>query len=216
VLLEDRCLLHKGRKDSQVKIRGYRIEVGEIESALLEIDNVKEAAVLLDEDRSGDKYLRAYVASSSRPAPTVATLRRELARALPDWMVPSVFVMLDALPLLANGKLDRRGLLRAAGSESIADAPGVAPRTPVERTLATIWRDVLNVDAVGAHDNFLDLGGHSLAAARIVSEVGKRFAVELTVQSPFEFATVAEMAALIVERRKQQVTGGCRSRAAFT
>jgi acyl carrier protein len=135
-------------------------------------------------------------------------LRDALARTLPDYMVPSAFVLLDALPLLANGKLDRRGLLRATGPNPSRMRRAVAPRTPVERTLATIWREVLNVDAVGAHDNFLDLGGHSLAAARIVSEVGKRFAVELTIQSPFQFATVAEMATLIVERRKEFFTRG--------
>jgi hypothetical protein len=112
-------------------------------------------------------------------------LRDALARTLPDHMVPSAFVLLDALPLLANGKLDRRGLLRATGSESIPGCVGHRATDSRRASAGDDLRDVLDVDDVGAHDNFLDLGGHSLAAARIVSEVGKRFAVELTVQSPF-------------------------------
>jgi amino acid adenylation domain-containing protein len=204
LLLDDGCLLHMGRKDFQVKIRGYRIEVGEIEAALLNIDNIREAVVLLREDRSHDKYLVAYVVSSREPAPAIATLRHALVRTLPDYMVPSAFVMLDALPLLPNGKLDRQALLRADSSGPISATPVIDRPTPVERALARIWADVLNVEDVGAHDNFLDLGGQSLAAARIVSEVAKLFQMALPIQSLFQHLTVADMATVIEDWQSER------------
>jgi acyl carrier protein len=204
VLLDDGCLLHRGRKDFQVKIRGYRIEVGEIEAALLNIDNIREAVVLLREDRSHDKYLVAYVVPSREPAPAIATLRDALVRTLPDYMVPSAFVTLDALPLLPNGKLDRQALLRADSSGPISGTPVIDRRTPVERALARIWADVLNVEDVGAHDNFLDLGGQSLAAARIVSEVAKLFQMALPIQSLFQHLTVADMATVIEDWQSER------------
>lgn len=205
VMFDDGCLVHMGRKDFQVKVRGYRIEVGEIEAALLNLDNVKEAVVILREDRSGDKRLVAYVVPFGQPAPTLTTLRNALAEKLPDYMVPSTFVLMDALPLLPNGKLDRQGLPDADNSRPNLDTPYVVPQTTVEQTLARIWAEVLNIDQVGIRDNFFDLGGHSLAATRIVSQVIKHFQVELSLKSLFQSPTVAEMATVIAEYQGKKV-----------
>jgi acyl-coenzyme A synthetase/AMP-(fatty) acid ligase len=112
VMRDDGCLVHMGRKDFQVKLRGYRIEFGEIEAALLDLDNVKEAVVILREDRPHDKHLLAYIVPCRQPAPTITTLRNALGEKLPGYMVPSAFVLMDTLPLLPNGKLDRQGLPR--------------------------------------------------------------------------------------------------------
>lgn len=199
VMLDDGCLVHMGRKDFQVKVRGYRIEVGEIEAALLNLDNVKEAVVVLREGRSGDKRLVAYIVPFREPAPTVTVLRNALAENLPVYMVPSAFVLLDTLPLLPNGKLDRQRLPDTDNSRPNLDTPFVVPETAVEQTLVKIWVEVLNVDQVGIHDNFFDLGGHSLAATRIISRVIKHFQVELPLRSLFQSPTVAEMATVIAE-----------------
>jgi amino acid adenylation domain-containing protein len=206
VMLDDGCLVHMGRKDFQVKVRGYRIEVGEIEAALLNLDNVKEAVAILREDRSGDKRLVAYIVPFRQPAPTIMTLRNALAENLPDYMVPSAFVVLDTLPLLPNGKLDRQGLPGPDNSRPKLDTPYVVPETTVEQTLAKIWAEVLNIDQVGIHDNFFDLGGHSLAATRVVSQVIKHFQVELPLRSLFQSPTVAAMATVIAEHRGKNMS----------
>jgi len=205
LILDDGCLVHMGRKDFQAKIRGYRIEVSEIEAALVNIDNIKEAVVILREDRPRDKYLAAYIVPSRQPAPTITTLRHALAEKLPSYMLPSVFVILDTLPLLPNGKLDRQGLPHPDGSRPILDTPFIVPETPVEQALAKIWAEVLNVNHLGARDNFFDLGGHSLAATRIVSQVIKHFRVKLPLQSLFQSPTVAEMATVIAEHQGKKL-----------
>jgi acyl carrier protein len=212
VMLDDGCLVHMGRKDFQVKVRGYRIEVGEIEAALLNLDNVKEAVVVLREDRSGDKRLVAYIVPSRQPAPTVTTLRNALAENLPSYMVPSAFVLQDTLPLLPNGKLDRQTLPDADNSRPNLDTPFIVPETAVEQTLAKIWAKVLNVDQIGIHDNFFDLGGQSLAAMGIISQVIKHFQVELPLRSLFQSPTVADMATVIAEYRgRTWATTSCRA-----
>jgi amino acid adenylation domain-containing protein len=195
--LEDGCLVHMGRKDFQVKVRGYRVEVGEVEAALLNVDNVKEAVVIPRADRSGDQRLVAYLVPSRRPAPTATVLRRALAAQLPEYMIPAAFIVLDTLPLLPNGKVDRQGLPAPDPTRPELETPLVAPGTAVEQTVAQIWAEVLNVKQVGIHDNFFDLGGHSLAATRIVSRVTAHFEVELPLRLLFQSPTVAEMAAVI-------------------
>jgi len=205
LILDDGCLVHMGRKDFQVKIRGYRIEVGEIEAALLNIDNIKEAVVILREDRPRDRYLAAYIVPSRQPALSITALRHALAEKLPGYMVPSAFIILDALPLLPNGKLDRQRLPYPDSSRPNLDTPFIVPETSVEQALAKIWAEVLNVNHVGAHDNFFDLGGHSLAATRIVSRVIKHFQVDLPLQSLFQSPTVAEMATVIAEHQGKKL-----------
>ncbi|MBI3457321.1 MAG: non-ribosomal peptide synthetase [Candidatus Rokubacteria bacterium] len=196
-MLADGCLMHLGRKDFQVKIRGHRVEVDEIEMALRDLAAIKEAVVVAREDRSGDHRLVAYLVPRGSPAPTITTLRRALAERLPDYMVPSAFVFLDALPLAPNGKVHRRALPAPGAARPALDTPFVGPRTPVEARLERICAEVLDLEQVGIHDSFLDLGGHSLLAARIVARVLDTFHVEIPLRSLLEAPTVAAIAVVI-------------------
>jgi amino acid adenylation domain-containing protein len=193
------CLQHAGRKDFQVKLRGYRIEVAEIEATLLSFDNIKEAVVILREDQPGNKRLVAYVAPIKEPAPIVTNLRRRLAEKLPSYMVPSVFVVLDNMPSLPNGKLDRRALPEPDHSRPQVNVPFESPKTAVEEKLVQIWAEVLSLDQVGINDNFFDLGGHSLSATQVVSRIREAFDVELSLGTLFEKSTVQKLAATIAE-----------------
>ncbi|MEJ3745203.1 amino acid adenylation domain-containing protein [Actinomycetes bacterium KLBMP 9797] len=155
-----------GRIDNQVKVRGMRIELGEIEATLRESLDVREAAVAVREDVSGDKRLVGYLVTDA-PMDSAA-VRATLADRLPSHMVPSAFVTLDRLPLQPNGKLDRKAL-PAPSQDRVAGTPGAAPRTPAEESLAAVWREVLGVADLGIDDDFFDLGGHSLLAIHIVA-----------------------------------------------
>ncbi len=187
-----------GRLDQQVKVRGYRIELGEIEVALARQPGVREAVVLAREDTPGDRRLVAYVvpaAGESLSALAAEDLRAALRRALPEYMVPPVFVLLDELPVTANGKLDRRAL-----PVPVLDRPEEAvaePSTPTERTMAALWREVLGVDRVGLHDSFFDLGGHSLLATQLVARVREAFRVEMSLRTVFQTPMLGEMAAAL-------------------
>jgi acyl carrier protein len=180
--------------DTQVKIRGFRVEPGEVEAVLRAWPGVREAAVVVREDAPGDRRLVAYVAGE------VATdeVREHLRGRLPEHMVPSAFVRLDALPLTANGKLDRKAL-PAPEFESAEDRY-VAPRTPVEEVLAGIWAQVLRVDRVGVHDSFFDLGGHSLLATRLLAQIQTTFGLDLSIRDVFSMPALEAMAGEI-ERR---------------
>jgi amino acid adenylation domain-containing protein len=207
-MMPDGCLEHIGRKDFQIKVRGYRVEVGEIEAILLAQSNVREAVVATRKAAAGadNERLVAYIAPCEKPSPSVSVLRRAIRDKLPDYMVPSDFVFLDTLPLTPNGKLDRRSLPDPGNSRPDLDIPFFAPRTSVEKQLAQIWAEVLSLDQVGLHDNFFDLGGHSLAATRVVSQVIKQFRLEVPLQALFQAPTVAEMSAVIDERQKNRLT----------
>ena len=183
-----------GRMDNQVKIRGFRIEPGEIEAALGKHPAVGQAVVLAVEAAPGDRRLAAYVVPARQPAPTSGELRRFLQQALPDYMVPSAFVLLDTLPLTPNGKIDRQVLPAPEWSRQVLEGEYVAPRTPVEEVLAGIWARVLSVEQVGVHDNFFELGGHSLLATQLVSRVRKAFEIDLPLRTIFESPTVATLA----------------------
>jgi amino acid adenylation domain-containing protein len=198
-ILRDGCLEHLGRKDFQVKIRGHRIEVEEIEVRLLEHPSVREAAVTASDGPSG-QYLAAYWVASGVASP-VHELRSFLQERLPDYMVPSFFVRLDALPLLANGKINRQALPPADLARSEEDSAFVPPGNPTEETIAEIWAELLKLDKVGIHDNFFDLGGHSLVATQIISKVLETLKVELPVRSFFEVPTVAGLAKFIETMR---------------
>jgi acyl-coenzyme A synthetase/AMP-(fatty) acid ligase/acyl carrier protein len=179
-----------GRIDHQVKIRGFRIELGEIEAALASHPEVEQAAVVVRDD-TGDRRLIAYLAARGEERPDTDELRRHLRRTLPDYMVPAGFVLLDRLPLTANGKLDRNALPaldRRGASDSIA------PRTATEHALAAIWRDVLKLDRVGVNDNFFALGGDSLSATRVVARVQQELLVAVPLRAMFETMTLGELA----------------------
>lgn len=203
-MLPDGCLYHLGRKDSQVKTRGFRVEVSETETALMNVDTVKEAVVLAREDTAGNTRLVAYVVPSE-PSPTVSALRRALAGQLPHYMIPSAFVLLDAMPLTPNGKIDRRALPDPRNVRPELETPFVSPRSPVETQLALIWAHVLGLDRIGVHDNFFDLGGHSLSAAQIITRAIKHFQVELPLVLLFQTPTVSEMALVILERQANKL-----------
>ena len=199
-LLPDGFLIHLGRKDMMVKIRGYRVELGEIERALLSHPDVKDAGVVAWDREPGEKYLVAYVVPGQDGNPTISDLREVLRRKLPDYMVPSAFMFLESLPL-TNGKLDRTALPQPDRERPELVQPFVAPRHEIEHTLVDIWTEVLGLDQVGVHDNFFDLGGHSLAATRVVSQIIKQFQIEVALQSLFQSPTVSEMAVVITDHQ---------------
>ena len=197
----DGCLFHLGRKDDQIKVRGYRVEVDEIEAALLNLGYFTKAIVTLRDRGSDEKSLVAYLTPEKWPAPTSSTLRKALAITLPNHMIPSVFVMLDTIPLTPTRKVDRSALPEPSNGRPEIDTPFVAPRTSAERELAKIWCKVLSLDQVGIHDNFFDLGGNSLAAIRVVSRVIQMFRIDLSLRALFDSPTVADMAVVIEANR---------------
>ena len=191
----DGCLDHLGRKDSQIKIRGFRIELGEIEAALQQHSMIHETVVVARDEIAGDKRLVAYVVTDQEAAPTTHELKSFLNQKLPEYMVPSAFVFLDSLPLTPNGKVDRKALPPPDPARPLVDQPCVAPRTPVEQLLASIWSEVLKFDKVGIHDNFFHLGGHSLLAIQVISRIRNDFRMDLPVRTLFEAPTIAQLAA---------------------
>ena len=187
-----------GRNDFQVKVRGFRIEPGEIETVLREHESVCEAVVVARTGTRGDPYLTAYVVAAHGPLPAAGELRAFLKEKLPEYMLPSVYLVLDKLPLTPHGKVDRRALARSEGTARELDAPFVAPRNAIEEVLAEIFAEVLRIERVGVNDNFFDLGGHSLLATQLVSRVRKDFQPDLPLRKIFEAPTVAALAALLV------------------
>ena len=197
-LRADGCLEVLGRIDHQVKVRGFRVELAEVEAALLALAEIREAVVVAVDD-GDDRRLVAYVVAAVDPPPTVSHLRRALAAALPDFMQPAAFVFLDALPVAESGKVARRALPTPPRARPRLDSAWVAPRTPMEVAVAQAWSTVLGLDEVGIYDSFLDLGGDSLQAGRIVSYLMNEFEVELSPQDLLSAATVAAMALLLVQ-----------------
>ncbi len=198
----DGTLEFLGRLDEQVKVRGFRIEPGEVEAALLLHPGVVEAAVAVRDDLAGERGLAAYYTAAGAPL-SPYDLREHLLRSLPEYMLPAAFVRLDALPLTANGKVDRR--LLPAPERGWTAAAYAAPRTFSEEVLAGVWADVLGVERVGVHDNFFDLGGHSLLATRMVSRARAVLRAEIPLRALFEAQTVAELAARVdAERRTEE------------
>src|SRR5262250_2954821 len=196
-MLPDGCLLHLGRKDFFIKIRGYQVELDEIELALLEFAGIKEAVVTALNNNSGDERLVAYIVSKASPGPNASELRRFLANKLPEYMIPTTFIALDALPLTDTMKVDRKALPKPTGLRPKVAASYAPPKNSIEEALVKIWAEVLEIDQVGVHDNFFDLGGDSLAATRIISRVVQAFAAELSVKTFFDSPTVAKMAEVI-------------------
>ena len=188
-----------GRVDQQVKVRGFRIEPGEVEAVLSSAPGIRETAVIAREDIPGEKRLVAYVVpvQEETAGTLVADSRSFLQEKLPNYMIPEVFVILESLPRTATGKLHRRALPAPDKSRAeLADA-FVAPRSPIEQSLAAIWQDVLNVERVGIHDNFFELGGNSLLVTRLMSRVRDAFQAELPLATIFEVATIKDFAEFI-------------------
>src|SRR6185295_7251441 len=189
-----------GRVDHQVKVRGYRIELGEIEVALSRHPEVREAVVVAREDVPGEKRLVGYVEPSRQPAPTAAELREFLLETLPEYMVPWAFVELEAFPVTTNGKLDRAAL--PAPRESAAAArrlESVAPRNELERAIAGVWREVLQVERVGVNDNFFESGGSSLLIVKLHTRLREALGREVPVMELFRHTTIDALARRLAE-----------------
>ena len=187
-----------GRIDHQVKIRGFRVELGEIEAALARHTAVREAVVLARPDPSGETSLVAYIALGVDRDQTIATeLRRWLLRMIPEYMVPSAFVFLDALPLLPNGKIDRQALPEPRRASLIAAAGFIPPRGPIEEAIADIWIELLGVESIGAHDNFFERGGHSILAVQLLSRIRRTFDVEPPLGAFIDDPILSRMAEIV-------------------
>ncbi|MEH2062943.1 MAG: amino acid adenylation domain-containing protein [Nostoc sp.] len=230
--LPDGNIEYLGRIDQQVKIRGFRIELGEIEAMLLQHPDVLEAAVMAREDVPGNKHLVGYIVSNLIPEQvpdasicrvetddnretqhlwkilqrTVSgNLRKFLKEKLPDYMMPSSFVMLNALPLTANGKVDRRSLPAPDRTRRNLEQDFVSPRTTVEKVLAKIWVEVLRLEQISVHDNFFEIGGHSLLATQIISRVRDTYQLDLPLRCLFDAPTVASLAEIIEAQLQQNL-----------
>jgi acyl-coenzyme A synthetase/AMP-(fatty) acid ligase/acyl carrier protein len=192
-----------GRVDNQIKIRGFRVELEEIEQALRQHPRVGDCVVVLRQGRDLDKRLVAYVVMREPSPKVISDLRNFLKTKLPSYMVPAVFELIDALPLMPNGKINRRALPEPQNHiETIESfAP---PRTPIEELLANIWCEVLKLEQIGIHDNFFDAGGHSLLAARVVSKVRAMLDIEFGMVDVFQAPTIEGLAELLQAREIQQ------------
>ena len=199
--LSDGNIEFLGRIDHQVKIRGFRIELGEIETALSQHPAVRETVVLAREDVTGDKRLVAYIVPD-QTEPNASELQRFLKEQLPEYMVPSAFVMLSTLPLTPNGKVDRLALPKPEASHSDLESQ-VPPGTEIERAIALIWREVLHVKHVGVHDNFFDLGGHSLLMAQIHSKLQESGYRNVSMTELFKYPTIKSLAKCLIQEESE-------------
>jgi amino acid adenylation domain-containing protein len=194
--LPDGCLEHWGRKHWYVKIRGHRVALGEVEHALHAMPAIAEAAVVPWDDPTGDTRLVAYIVTA-QPSLAPGDIRSFIQARLPAYMVPAIFTTIDVLPRTPNGKVDRRNLPPPMPSRRALPTLFAPPRTPIEEHLVALWSTVLGLDQVGVHDHFLDLGGDSLHAMRIVSRVQEMWQAEIQPSLLFETPTVADMAVLV-------------------
>jgi acyl carrier protein len=187
-----------------VKIRGFRVELGEIEAALKRVAGLREAVVLAVEgggagEPKRDLRLVAFVVPERRPGPAEAEVRAQLRATLPDYMAPAALVELDALPLNASGKPDRAALLKLAPTGARPAGEVVLPQSQLERDLAAIWQGVLGVERVSVHDNFFDLGGHSLMMAQAHSRLQEMLGREVPIVDLFRFPTIHQLAAHLAD-----------------
>jgi amino acid adenylation domain-containing protein len=190
----DGRLAHVGRKDFLVKIRGFRIDVGEVEIALRAIDEVADAVVVGRQDGDGGQLLVGYFIPATNPPITITKLRQSLARSLPDYMIPSSFVVMDAFPQTPNAKTDRLRLPPPSRIRPELDNPCVLPRTPMEIELSAIWSTILGIDDLGIDDNFFELGGDSLRATQVIASLVEVFGTDLPIKTFFDNPTIAQLA----------------------
>ncbi|AVH66608.1 non-ribosomal peptide synthetase [Nostoc sp. 'Peltigera membranacea cyanobiont' N6] len=201
--LSDGNLDFIGRIDTQVKIRGFRIELAEIEAILIQHSDIKQVVVIVREDEPGNKYLVAYIVTNDNQ-PTPSTLRNFLKKKLPDYMIPAAFVFIEALPLMPNGKINRRALPAADNFQRNLEVDFIPPHTPTEQELAKIWVEVLKVKEVGIHDNFFELGGHSLLATQVISRLREAFSLDFPLRYLFENPTIAELSQKVIAQQIEQ------------
>jgi acyl-coenzyme A synthetase/AMP-(fatty) acid ligase/acyl carrier protein len=197
--LTDDCIVYKGHKDFRIKIRGYSVEIGEVEACLSCVPGVREAVVAARQNEAGEFYLVGYFSSDSHPALRISQLRNFLKEKLPDYMMPAAFVSLKAIPRTPGGKINRNALPDSMNSRPDLDIEYVQPRTPVEKQLISIWAKVLSLDRVGIHDNFFDLGGHSLSVIKVASQAIDKFDLKIPIGLLIATPTVAGMAAAVVD-----------------
>jgi amino acid adenylation domain-containing protein len=202
--LADGQLEFIGRRDEQVKVRGYRIELGEIEAAVKSQPGVRDAIVVAIDDITDGKRVAAYVVAERPDEFSVSALRGALRARLPEYMMPASYMLLDALPLMPNGKIDRRSLpAPVAGGAAVAGTLAVPPRTETERLIASIWQEVFNADVVSVHANFFDLGGHSLTLVRVRSRLRDHFGDEISIVDMFRYPTISALADHLSRRESE-------------
>lgn len=196
-----------GRRDHQIKLRGYRIELGEIERVLGTYPEVEQAVVCLREDAGAQPRLVAYIKSRTGESPSGAQIKAFLAERLPGYMVPATFAWMEQFPLTGSGKIDRRALPAPSEMHHPERPVGVAPRSPIEASLAEMWKSVLKIRSLGVHDQFFELGGHSLLATQVASRIRETFGVSLPLRLLFEKTTIAELAEEVKRARTQGQSG---------
>ncbi|WP_158447897.1 non-ribosomal peptide synthetase [Aquimarina longa] len=197
--LPDGTIEFIGRKDDQVKIRGYRVELGEIESILLENEEVRSCCVLASKDNLGTNRLIGYVVTNGEFKKH--TIQEFLKTRLPEYMIPQLWVSLDSMPLTSNGKIDK-SVLPDPEMTQLSKVEYVAPKSETEKQLVTIWQDLLEVEQIGIQDNFFDMGGHSLLATRLVSRIRKEMEIEITVKNVFTYPKISELSVHIEKQAK--------------
>ncbi|NTU79350.1 MAG: non-ribosomal peptide synthetase, partial [Chloroflexales bacterium] len=197
--LADGSIEFLGRSDQQVKLRGFRIELEEIERGLEQHPGVARAVAMVREDTPGARLLVAYLVPAAEASPSSSELRRFLQRTLPDYMIPSAFVVTAAIPLTPNGKTDRRALPAPDSARPSLETAFVAPRSALEQTIGSLWRDVLQLEQVGVNDNFFDLGGHSLLLAALHRRLQDELGVDLPIVKLFQYPTISALAAHLAE-----------------
>ncbi|MCY8448952.1 surfactin non-ribosomal peptide synthetase SrfAA [Bacillus spizizenii] len=201
--LPDGTIEYLGREDDQVKVRGYRIELGEIEAVIQQAPDVAKAVVLARPDEQGNLEVCAYVVQTTGSEFAPASLREHAARQLPDYMVPAYFTEVTEIPLTPSGKVDRRKLF-ALQVKAVSGTAYTAPRNDMEKAIAAIWQDVLNVEKAGIFDNFFETGGHSLKAMTLLTKVHKETGADIPLQYLFEHPTIAALAEEAKHREIQE------------
>jgi amino acid adenylation domain-containing protein len=202
----DGCLIHMGRKDFQVKIRGFRIEIAEIELALLNTGKVKEVVVIACDDVRGDKSLVAYVVPQPNLIVTAKELRLEIQHHLPSYMLPSVFIFLDALPLTPNSKIDRTALPTPDFAKSTPVTELVTPRSTIEQKLVEIWEEVLEIHPISIKDSFFDLGGYSLLSIQLFAKIEKQFGEKLPLSTLLHSETIEKLAVVLSQIEQSKLS----------
>ena len=196
----DGNLVFLNRLDSQVKIRGFRIELGEIESAISQYDDIKDNVVIVREDVPGDKKLVAYYIAKNKKEPSITELKKFLASKLPEYMVPSIFIMMDHFPITLNGKVDRKLLPMPVASFTQASSDYIAPKSEIEKEVVHILSEILKIKLIGTKDNFFEIGGNSLVATMLISKLKKKHGIQLPLRTLFEKSTIRAIAKEIENR----------------
>ncbi|MEH2382481.1 MAG: amino acid adenylation domain-containing protein [Nostoc sp.] len=195
-----------GRIDHQIKVRGFRIELGEIETRLTQHPSVGEAVVVVREDVPGDKWLVAYVVSEQELTPTLSELRSFLKENLPDYMMPTAFVPMKTLPLTPNGKVDRKALPAPDSLRLQLETTYIKPQTDLEKSIATVWQKALRIEKVGIHDNFFDLGGHSLLIVQVHNQLRQIFPANFSMLELFRYPTISSLAEFFNQTNKNETS----------